>query len=518
MIFGCLVSFYAMFIRQKKNKSGSISVQIIRKNKGINHVFKTVGCTEDEKQLRILTEQARYEQALLEQQEALFVSDDDARIEGYLKQLRNTQIRVIGPELMFGKIYDAIGYSAINETLFRHLVICRLAYPGSKLKTIDYLYRYQGVHLEIDTIYRFLDTIYNRYKRQIEEITFQHTKKLLRGEPGIVFYDLTTLYFEASDEDDFRKMGYSKDGKHQNPQILLGLLVGTNGYPIAYKMFEGNLWEGDAFIPALQEFEKRFALSKPMVISDAGLLSNKNISTLEGAGYTYILGARIKNENREITNRILQLTLKDGAYAEIRKDNDRRLIVHYSAKRAIKDEHTRLRGVKRLEKNLQSGKLTKSHINNRGYNKYLKLQGEVTIEIDYAKFHADKQWDGLKGYVTNSTQSASDIIENYKHLWQIEKAFRISKTDLRVRPIYHRLRRRIEAHLTIAFAAYAVYKELERILAEAKAPFSVIRAAQLTHTMYQIDVVLPESKQQKQVLLQMDEEQTVLYKIIKKYP
>lgn len=140
--------------------------------------------------------------------------------------------------------------------------------------------------------------------------------------------------------------------------------------------------------------------------------------------------------------------------------------------------------------------------------------GKVKIKIDYTKYEADKCWDGLKGYVTNSKLSAVKVLESYNNLWQIEKAFRISKTDLRIRPIYHYLRRRIEAHLCIAFSAYAVYKELERLLYKAGAPISMSGAALLTHTMYQLSIRLPESKKQLDIILKIDEEQVLLIKII----
>lgn len=170
-----------------------------------------------------------------------------------------------------------------------------------------------------------------------------------------------------------------------------------------------------------------------------------------------------------------------------------------------------------MEKNLKAGRLTKSHINNRGYNKYLTLLGKVQIQIDYNKFEEDKKWDGLKGYITNAKLSPNKIIAHYKNLWQIEKAFRISKTDLKIRPIYHRIRHRIEAHICIAFTAYAVYKELERILYQEKASISVGRAAELTHTMYQLSVTLPETKEQKNILLKMDKEQQLLYELVCKF-
>jgi transposase len=161
--------------------------------------------------------------------------------------------------------------------------------------------------------------------------------------------------------------------------------------------------------------------------------------------------------------------------------------------------------------------LSKANINNKGYNKYLKLIGELSVEIDYDKYQADKAWDGLKGYITNTKLKPKQIIENYNQLWQIEKAFRISKTDLRIRPIYHRLKNRIDGHILIAFSAYTVYKELERILKKEKSVISLKRAAELTHNIYQLNIVLPESKHQKSILLKMDDEQSELYRIILKY-
>ena len=460
--------------------------------------------------------QAKHELNNIQKQTSLFLSQEDSKIESFLSTLNNANVRVIGPELVFGKIYNKIGFNAIRESLFRHLVIARLSFPLSKLKTIDYLYRYQGVCLNIDSIYRFMDKLSNSLKDQVEQISYRHTLKLLNNKIIVVFYDMTTLYFEASDEDDLRKTGFSKDGKHQNPQIFLGLLVGLGGYAIGYDIFEGNIYEGHTLIPTLEKLSKKFNLSKPVVVADAGLLSTENIDLLEENGYKYILGARIKNETKKIKQQIIESTLKNDEYKTIKKDIGQRLIITYSEKRAEKDEHNRKRGLQRLEKRINSGKLTKSNINNRGYNKYLKMEGEIKIGIDYDKFEEDKKWDGLKGYVTNSKLGPKKIIDNYKNLWHIEKAFRISKTDLRIRPIYHRIKRRIEAHICISFTAYAIYKELERLLYKEKATFSVKKAAELTHTMYQIEVILPDSKKQKKILLNMDEEQKLLMKIIAK--
>jgi hypothetical protein len=253
-----------------------------------------------------------------------------------------------------------------------------------------------------------------------------------------------------------------------------------------------------------------------VVIADAGLLSTKNLEALQEEGYQYILGARIKNESESVKQQIQSEEWSNGKVVRLTKPDKTKLIVSYSLKRAIKDEHNRQRGLKRLEKQIKKGKLTKSNINNRGYNKYLKLIGKLHIEIDYEKFQADKIWDGLKGYITNTKLSSKQVIDNYNNLWYIEKAFRMSKTDLRIRPIYHRLKNRIEAHICIAFTAYSIYKELERILYKEKSSLSLKKAAELTHNMYEITYTLPESRQTKSRLLNMDDQQAELFQIIQK--
>src|SRR3990172_4151890 len=439
-----------MFIRKKHNKSGSISVQLISKSSGKYKVVKTIGSSKSEQEIEKLYFLGKQELERISIQPKLFVSENDTIIEQVFDALQNASIKTVGPEIIFGKIYDHIGFNSINEDLFRHLVISRLAFPLSKLKTIEYLYRFQGVMIDIDAVYRFLDKLNSKLKSKVEQIAFAHTKKVLNNSISVVFYDMTTLYFEASDEDDLRKTGFSKDGKHQSPQIYLGLLVGLGGYAIGYDIFEGNIYECHTLIPFLEKTAKKFNLDKPIVVADAGLLSNDNLKALGDKNYEYIIGERIK----------------------IAKANNR-LIVAYANNRAIKDEHNRKRGLQRLEKQIKKGKFTKSNINNKGYNKYLKMKSYMMIEIDYEKFNADKCWDGLKGYITNTKLNDKQVMENYKNLWHIEKAFRMSKTDLRIRPIYHRLQSRIEAHICISFTAYCIYKELERILYKEKSTLSL---------------------------------------------
>lgn len=206
----------------------------------------------------------------------------------------------MGVELVLGKIFDDIGSTKIKDQLFRHLVLYRVIYPSSKLKTTEYLYRYEQKQYTKDDVYRYMDKLHRSQKEQIQQISFEHTKEVLGAEIKLVFYDVTTLYFEIDKSDDLRKTGFSKEGKHQNPQILLGLLVSNNGYPLAYEIFPGNKYEGHTMLPVLDAFKDKYALKRVVVVADSGLLTNANIEELRNNGYEFILGARIKNEANNI--------------------------------------------------------------------------------------------------------------------------------------------------------------------------------------------------------------------------
>jgi len=505
-----------MFVRKKKNASGSVSVQVIDKTKGY-HVVETIGSARTPAKINRLVALGKAFIESRTQQFSLFPKDEtrNATILDFVSCLQNSHIRTVGPELIFGKMFDAIGFSEIPDRLFRDLVVARLAYPTSKLKTVDYLYRYQGKTISVDSLYLALDRLNDKYKEQAEQIAFRYSQSILGG-ISVVFYDVTTLYFENEDEDDLRKMGFSKDGKFEHPQIMLGLLVGENGYPIGYDIFEGNTFEGHTLLPVLEGIEKKYGFGKPVVVADAAMLSKKNLKKLDDEKYGFVVGGRLRNEPDEIQREILKRSrgIKNGDSFVIKKSNGHRLVVSYTDKRAAKDAYNRKKGIRKLHKKIKSGKLTKQHINNRGYNKFLKLQGEIRIELDEEKINEAARWDGLKGYLTNTSHTATEVIENYRQLWRVEKAFRISKTDLRIRPIHHYKAKRIEAHICIAFVAYTIYKELERRLIEAGAPFSTKRAVELTHNMYEMIVELPDDPNPHYVLLGMDPDQKFLYDLL----
>lgn len=506
-----------MFIRKNRNRSGSVSIQIISKSNGRYRVIETVGSAREQEGITRLYLEAkvRLQHRKFPGQLSVLTYPDELAIQNFMATLSNAQVHTIGPELVFGTLFDGIGFGTVKDELFRHVVIARLAYPASKLKTVDYLKRYKNVNVSVDKLYRFLDRLRGRYKDVVERVTFEHTRKALSGHIAVVFYDMTTLYFEAEDEDDLRKIGFSKDSKFQKPQIMLGLLVGEQGYPIGYDIFKGNTFEGHTLLPILEKIRKKYDFKQPVVVADAAMLSSDNLRNLSQAQYRFIIGARIKNESDEIKRVILAQAreMKDGDSFVIKKDNTR-LVITFAQRRAYKDAKNREKGLRKLQAKIRTGKLTKEHINNRGYNKFLTIKGAVEVQINEAKVAEDRLWDGLKGYITNTRLSVEKIVTNYGQLWQIEKAFRISKTDLRVRPIFHQLSRRIEAHVCIAFVAYAIYKELERILKKAGAPVSVKRACELTHNMYEIEYILPKSVKKERIILKMDKEQALLRGII----
>ena len=503
-----------MFVRQKKNPSGVVSVQVIDKSNGKYTVKKTIGSSKNVLEVERLVEQGAQWIKRQTGQKGLDFSDYRGMTKAVLDQI--SEITISGIDLLLGRIFDEIGFNQIDSPLFKPLVLSRLEHPSSKLKTTDYLARYHSLYIDVESVYRYMDKLYNTQKEKVQHLSYLHTRQILGDDISVVFYDVTTLYFEIEKEDELRKTGFSKDGKHQNPQIVLGLLVSAKGYPLSYDIFEGNKYEGDTMLPIIDSFKQKYSLKSLTIVADSGLISTSNIMEIEARGHKYILGARIKNQPADIEQKICSLNLKDGESKVIHKDPNTALIINYSSKRAKKDLFNRERGLSRLEKQIVSGKLTKSNINKRGYNKYLKLEGSTKVSIDREKFELDAKWDGLKGYQTNHTSlSKEEIIDSYQQLWKIEKAFRISKNDLKVRPIFHRIQRRIEAHICISFTAYKVYKELERQLYDKQANISAEKAIDIAKTIFKIKVNVLNSNQSMEKIIITNDEQRYLVDIFK---
>ena len=482
-----------MFVRKKINKSGLISVQIIDKSSGSYKVVKTIGSSYDDQIVTSLVRTGhdwiRTQQGLVDVFDLHSQEQEELELtEHLLSKIENVLIN--GTQLILDKVYRSIGFDAVNDDILKFLVIARLSKPLSKSGTVDYLKSYFDEDIKLHKIYRYLDKLHKSQQDIIQEISVQHTKKVLGGSIGLLFYDVTTLYFETDYGDDLRENGFSKDGKHSQPQVVLGLLVSKEGYPLSYSIFNGSQFEGRTMIPVVEDFIKKFKLDDFIIVADSGLLNKKNIELLTSFGHKYILGARIKSENKEIKDWLFSLEKTDGKFFEKSKNSNERLIINYSAKRAKKDSHNREKGVKRLEKEFKKGNVTKEHINKKGYNKFLELSNNVSVKISKDKIKEDEKWDGLKGYVTNTDLKPNQVYEHYNGLWVIENAFRITKSKIELRPMFHFTENRIQAHICICFIAYKMYKELERILKIKNIKMSVDKVLEVAKTITTLKIKL----------------------------
>jgi hypothetical protein len=489
-------------VRKKKNSSGSTSIHIVDRTNREYKIIESLGSSKDEYEIESLYNQALTRIDELENNLLHFSKNNDKKEQllDLLSDITTDSFIPIGDELIFGKLFDDIGCSKIFENtnsnlrkidekifLFRSLVISRLLYPGSKLELIHYFEYFKKRDINIYKIYRFLDTLYqDEIKSNIESCVFEHTKKIMNNEIVLTFYDVTTLYFESESEDDLRRIGFSKEGKLARPQIQLGLFTTLEGYPLSYEVYEGNKYEGHTLIDILKKFQTKFQLDhKPIVVADRGMLTNANIAYLENNNYKYILAYKIKNISNELKEQIANLTfIDDNAIhtidikdktIEYKDDNDQKqklainqkLIISYSSKRAKKDKKTREKALEKIEAKLNKKNINKSDLKLSYYAKYLDIDDSCNIKyaLNKNKVLQDEKLDGLKGFATNDFKlKANDVIAHYNNQYEVERAFRISKTDLKIRPIFHRLETRIKAHVLISFVSYAIYKEFERKL------------------------------------------------------
>lgn len=490
--------FCSMFLRKRKNRTGTISVVIVDKSNGKYKEIKTIGISSDPSEIDNLYEKGKKwllsHHGTCNMFEEYQRQEEEKQVTEYL--LSNIEnILLNGTQLILNRVFKNIGFNKIEDEILKQLVVSRICQPRSKVATVDYLKAYFDEDVELHKIYRYLDKLHDTQKDVVQQISVEHTKLILGGVIGLVFYDVTTLYFETDLADEFRKTGFSKDGKHSCPQIVLGLLISMGGYPLAYSVHEGNKYEGHTMLPVVEDFVKKFDLKDFVVVADSGLMNKENITLLEEKKYKYIIGARIKNESKLITKWILSLKKQNGQFYEYQKSTTSRIIVGYSEKRAKKDYYNREKGIKRLEKEFKNGFITKDKVNKRGYNKFLEIKDDIKVSINYDKIREDECWDGLKGYITNTSLSANTVYEEYSELWQVERAFRITKGTLELRPMFHFTKKRIEAHVCICFVAYKVYKELERILKSNEINLSVNKVLDIAKTITTLKIRLPISNE-----------------------
>lgn len=322
-----------MYVRKKKNRSGTVSVVVVSKSSGKYKEIKSFGSVASEEGTGSLCDAARrWISTYAGQEELDFENNKFRELEETQRVIDNMDAVLInGTQLLLDRIYDATGFNRIPDRILRHLVFARISQPASKLATTAYLKSYYNEDVDLNHIYRYMDKLYDTQRELVQQISVSHTRKVLGGKIGLMFYDVTTLYFESARTDDLREPGFSKDGKTSEAQVVLGLLVSEGGYPLSYSLFNGSQYEGYTMIPVIDDFKQRFCLGKDfIVVADSGLMNSTNVELLREAGYKYIVGARIKSESSQVKKWILDQSREDNRCHEHKRKNGERLILHYS--------------------------------------------------------------------------------------------------------------------------------------------------------------------------------------------
>ena len=514
-----------MFIRIKSKSKDKFnkSVQLVESSrvegKVKQRIVKHVGVAYNEIQLDELKLLARSIQINLENdtEESLFkpeelikdlaleeeidisvYSDDDYNVD--IRELEEENRVITGIHDIYGKLYDELRIGSVIANPLRHkgviealkeIVLARIANPDSKRGSVNNLNANFGSNIDLNKVYRMMDKLSDKAIEKLNTLSYNKTKELFGDKIDVIYFDATTIYFESFTEDigddAIKKNGYSKDLKFNQPQVVLALMVTKEGLPIGYEAFSGDTFDGHTLIPSLKILRDKYNIDNVVYVADSGMFNKDNLKELdelEQYKFNYIVGARIKNQTKDIKEQILnrsdyiQLN-SDIQIKNITLDNGRRLIVTHSLKRQKKDKYEREKGIAKLREKLKKSISVKSQLSNQGYKKYLQLENtsnnsntdntttkkscDLSITLNEAKIIEDAQWDGLKGLIVNenSTLTNDEILTQYSNLWQVEESFRITKHDLKIRPVYHWKPQRVKAHLAISFAALFLVRHLE---------------------------------------------------------
>ncbi len=439
------------FIRKVRTKSGATAVQIVYKRGRVVVGVKHIGSAHNKTELDILLVRAEEVKSAGQLKLDLF---GDIEPELYLERSYSGLLWDV-----LGREYQRIGLDCIKDDIFKQLVLARIIEPTSKLDTIRVLEELGLNAPSNSAIHRCLRRINdNGYRDNISSKCFEHVKP---SALTLVLYDVTTLYFEIQREDAYRKPRLSKE-RRLEPQITIGLFVDKSGFPLEVTSFQGNKAEVKTIVPVLQAFKTRHSLKEIAVTADAAMLSSGNLDFLEKLEYTYIVGSRISKCPYEIEEyiKLPGSTLKDGQVFESKikvtiagKRTCRRAIYQFRSRRARID----LANIDKLLAKAQRMVDGKSEVKR---NRFLQIIGERKA-INTALVNKARMRAGIKGYITNLNLPAQQVIDYYHQLFQVEKSFRIAKSDLKARPIFHHKRDSIDAHLTVVFAALAISRQVE---------------------------------------------------------
>ncbi len=436
-------------VRKVKTGSGKTAVQVVSYIRRKTKIVKHIGSAQSVYKIYDLEDKARDFISKISDQTTLF---DVPRYTSFSTIDSQYGLLYKSLEQRYGEMFPTL-----SDKLFKNLTIARIVFPTSKRKSVKMLKRCFGITYHLRYVYRKLPDLL-KLKSKVEKSLVDQAKEKLNFDFSVVLYDVTTLYFESFDPDDLRKIGFSKDNKFNQPQILLGLIVTKEGFPVSYQVFEGNKFEGHTLIPSIVDFREENSVEQLTVIADAAMISSKNIKKLKDNGLNFIVGARLKSMSAEIIEKIAtELSgCKDGATIRI-KVGEEFLVCQFSQKRYQKDK-------KDLEKSVAKAKASLNRPSKiLGRYKFVKKKaGSDNYELNISLIEKTKKLLGMKGYVTNLKDwSNSQIVKKYASLWQVEKSFRITKSDLCARPVFHRQKESIQAHILICFAALGVSKLIE---------------------------------------------------------
>jgi hypothetical protein len=488
------------FIRRVLAASGATAVQIAEYVRGRQQIVEHVGSAHTEAELGMLLQRARElldnpAQGVLELGieptplvKGLIVPAETGLFEtaGTVTPAgRDSPGRVVGTDsrILFdalASVFTALGFDDLGDEVFRDLVIARVVEPTSMLDAGRVLRDLGQSAASYATMKRTLARASaGKYRDRIATWCFEHAST--SGDVSLVLYDVTTLYFEAEKEDELRKVGYSKE-RRVDPQIVVGLLVDRGGFPLEIGCFEGNKAETSTMVPIIKQFQARHNLTDMVVVADAGMLSAGNLRELDEANLRFIVGSRMTKAPADLASHfrwhgdaftdgqlIDTITPRTGHKNENNTDvraepvwdaatnpGSWRAVWAYSRKRAVRDATTLTAQENRAREVIEGQKAAR-------VPRFVKTTGGKR-SLDDASLTRARQLAGLKGYVTNipsTVMAASEVIGSYHDLWHVEQSFRMSKTDLRARPMFHRTRDAIEAHLTIVFTALAVSRTVQ---------------------------------------------------------
>ena len=372
-----------------------------------------------------------------------------------------------------GLVYKQMNFDKIlaqlrDNKILKDLVLNRMVEPKSKRGSVESLKAKFGIDHDLDAVYRMMDKLHDQIPK-IKELAFKSTLSLIPNkEVSLVFFDVTTLYFESTEIDDLRAFGYSKDHRFNTTQLVLALATNEDGLPLGYELFSGNTAEVKTLLAAIKSWESFLQIKDVCFVADRAMFSRDNLKTLDESGFRYIVAAKLRSLKEHLKEQILD----EGNYLPTVIGNDfawiaefehegKRLITGYKSKRAMNDAHERQNILDKITKTIGDKGNTKKLISNSGVKKYTSTDDSMTY-LDHDKIEQDAMWDGLHGVITNDhTISEREAIAKYARLWVIEQAFRINKHNLKMRPIFHWTEKRIESHIAMCYMAFTVLKQIE---------------------------------------------------------